>query len=240
MRLIAPLNVNQELTCHALYCAVGFGPISALALSIFGVWTLPVGTACLTLPLILLGLFLVDKSPEASRTAARGFCCGVIAVFLYDLTRWALSARLGLVDFIPNIGGWLFSSDQPQWIAGYMWRYIGNGGGMGIGFAALVAMLRSLPVSRLDRIDRRVLGVLFGIGIWICLLITLLVSAHGQEMMFPLTAQYFWVTLIGHVVYGAVLGLLIEKRDTQTGRLEPLLGSSEGQSIHALTGCDPR
>ena len=212
MLSIASHDPDRTLRYHALYFAVGFAPISALALCIFGLWTLPVGTVCFTLPVILIGVLLADRNPEAARNAAKGFCCGVIAVLIYDLSRWTLSAHLGLVDFIPNIGGWLLSTDEPQWMAGYLWRYIGNGGGMGVGFASLMAIWKSLPISGTCRLDRRALGVLYGIGIWLCLLITLIVSPRGEAMMFPLTAQYFWVTLIGHVVYGAVLGLTIETR----------------------------
>ena len=97
---IASNESDRTLRYHALYFAVGFAPISALALCIFGLWTLPLGTVCFTLPLILIGVLIADRNPEAARNAAKGFCCGVIAVLIYDLARWTLSAHLGLVDFI--------------------------------------------------------------------------------------------------------------------------------------------
>lgn len=204
---------HDDLRCLLLFFAIGFGPISALALTIFGLWTLPVGAMCVTMPLAMLGVFLHHHNPAVGRVAWQGFLAGLVAVLIYDCSRWTLSAWLGLHDFIPSIGGWLLSSSEPNWVAGYLWRYLGNGGGMGIGYAVLMQILshgrHRLPAAVFEY---RLTGIAYGVGIWGCLMITLIASPHGQTMMFPLTVEYFWVTLIGHVVYGVVLGLIFHAK----------------------------
>lgn len=212
MDIIRLIHRDQMLRSLVILFVAGFAPIGALSLTIFGLWSLPVGAVCLTVPLAIVALCVARLNPNAGRLAGEGFVAGLVAVLIYDCSRWSLSAYLGLHDFIPNIGGWLLGTGEPNWIAGYAWRYLGNGAGMGVGFVALVTIVTATRNIATRDLDHRALGALYGIGVWVCLLITLLLSPRGQEMMFPLTVPYYWVTLIGHVVYGGVLGSIIHAR----------------------------
>lgn len=213
------------------YFAAGMAPISALALSIFGLWSLPVGTVLLVFPALVGSVAVGLLYPAAGRLASQGFGLGVIAVTVYDCTRlpFVLAGLWG--DFIPKIGGWLLSQPEPNWALGYLWRYLGNGGGMGLAFTvAYIGWLHLRPAPRFSRLQRSLqarqhqrgvarpttpsrltlLAALgFGLTIWACLLLTLWFAPQGEAMLFKLTPLSFVLSLVGHVVYGAVLGGLI-------------------------------
>lgn len=204
------------------YFAAGMAPIGALSLSIFGLWTLPTGALVLVLPAIVSSLLIGLLYPAFGHLALKGFCFGVIAVTLYDCTRIPFIVTGIWGDFIPKIGGWLLSRAEPHWVLGYLWRYIGNGGGMGMAFTVPYA----LWLAHTDRKGRghkashrnpksasqphtMAIAIGYGVAIWICLLMTLLWSTHGQEMLFQLTPLSFVLSLVGHIVFGAVLGILM-------------------------------
>ncbi len=54
-------------------------------------------------------------------------------------------------------------------------------------------------------------GIAFGIAIWLCLLGTLLIAPHGQEMLFKLTPTTLSLSLLGHLIYGAAIGLFLPR-----------------------------
>jgi hypothetical protein len=227
MQLSTTLPTNLAITRRMpwalglFYFAAGMAPIGALSLSIFGVWTLPTGTLVLVMPAIVSSLLIGMLYPVYGRLALKGFCFGVIAVTLYDCTRVPFIVTGIWGDFIPKIGGWLLSRPEPHWALGYLWRYIGNGGGMGIAFTVpytlWLAHDQQLHSSNGQRLHLKVtnprrtitIATSYGVGIWCCLLITLLLSTHGQEMLFRLTPLSFVLSLMGHLVFGAVLGILI-------------------------------
>ena len=127
---------------------------------------------------------------------------GLVAVFLYDCMRvpFILSGIWG--DFIPKINMLLFNTSQPNWVVGYIWRYVGDGGFMGMALTVAYCTLK-------PRVDSRIAGVGFGIAIWVCLLGTLILAPHGQEMLFKLTLTTLSLSLLGHFIYGIVLGMLL-------------------------------
>jgi hypothetical protein len=45
---------------------------------------------------------------------------------------------------------------------------------------------------------------------------TLLLAPEGQELMFRLTPVSFGLSLLGHVVYGATIGVLLTRHLTRT------------------------
>jgi hypothetical protein len=57
---------------------------------------------------------------------------GLIAVFLYDCMRVPFIITGIWGDFIPKINMWLFNTSQPNWVVGYIWRYVGDGRFMGM------------------------------------------------------------------------------------------------------------
>lgn len=51
-------------------------------------------------------------------------------------------------DFIPKIGMWLLNTHQPDWLIGYLWRYIGDGGFMALAFVVALANLFAWKMAR--------------------------------------------------------------------------------------------
>jgi hypothetical protein len=204
------------------YAAIGFTPIGALALTIGGLWSLTVGSLVLIVPGVVAAIVLGLRFPRYGRLAAEGLAAGLVAVLVYDAVRWTF-VGLGLWgDFIPTIGGWLNGTGQPDWILGYGFRWLGDGGGMGVTF--MVAARTFVP--RLARRAPIVLGIAYGLAIWTCLLITLVVSPEGQMMLFPITALTLLLSWIGHMVYGAVLGAALSRAGMRTSRRLPALAAS--------------
>jgi hypothetical protein len=184
------------------YFMTGFSPITALALAIIGVLPLSVSTLLIVLPATLLGIGLALRFPSYGKLAMKGLLIGLIAVFLYDCMRvpFILTGIWG--DFIPKINMWLFNTSQPNWVVGYIWRYVGDGGFMGMAFTVGYCTLK-------PRMDSRIAGVGFGLAIWMCLLGTLILAPHGQEMLFKLTLTTLSLSLLGHLIYGIALGMLV-------------------------------
>ena len=76
---------------------------------------------------------------------------------------------------------------------------------MGMAFTVAYGLLK-------PRAGCRVAAVAYGIGIWCCLLLTLLLAPHSQQLLFKLTPTTLALSLLGHVVYGTVIGLLLSRR----------------------------
>ncbi len=184
------------------YFAIGFSPITALAIAISGVLPLSVSTLLIVLPATLLGIGLALWFPVYGKLALKGLLIGLIAVFLYDCMRvpFILAGIWG--DFIPKINMLLFNTSQPNWVVGYIWRYVGDGGYMGMAFTVAYCILK-------PRVDSRIAGVGFGLAIWVCLLGTLVLAPHGQEMLFKLSLTTLSLSLLGHLIYGISLGMLL-------------------------------
>jgi hypothetical protein len=197
------------------YSAVGFAPIGALALTIAGLWSLSVGSLILILPAVVFAIILGVLSPRQGWYALEGLVAGLIGVLVYDLVRWTFVGLGWWGDFIPNIGGWLNGTGRPDWLLGYAFRWLGDGGGMGIAFMVAARSLVSRPARR----AAVALGIAYGLAIWTCLLITLIVSPEGQTLLFPLTAVTLLLSWVGHVVYGAVLGAVLVLAGTRVKRM---------------------
>ena len=134
---------------------------------------------------------------------------------VYDLVRWTFVGLGWWGDFIPNIGGWLTGTGQPNWLLGYGFRWLGDGGGMGLTF--MVAARSFVP--RLTRPAAFGVGIAYGLSIWLCLVVTLIISPEGQAMLFPLTGVTLLLSWIGHVVYGMVLGAFLARSGMRTNRM---------------------
>ena len=190
--------------CPLCLMGCGMAPIAALCLTIFGLWSLRVATLAVVFPAVLIVAVIVARSAAAGRIALIGFSVGLVAVLAYDVFRLWFVCQGWWGDFIPNIGGWLLGSDHPNALLGYVWRWAGNGGGMGmtcvVGYALAFRGRRTFLKSMAFCTG-------FGIVIWGCLILTLLASARGQAMLFKITPLTLALSLIGHLVYGACIGL---------------------------------
>ena len=61
------------------------------------------------------------------------------------------------------------------------------------------------------RVNRYIAAIGFGIAVWACLLATLALAPHGQEQLFRLTLTTLSLSLLGHIIYGFVLGALVSR-----------------------------
>lgn len=172
----------------------------------------------LVLPCLSALAELLWLKPTTRSIALSGFVFGLVAVTIYDLFRLPFIVVGLWPDFIPKIGMWLINDGRPHPIVGYLYRYIGDGGGLGMGFVALYPLLKRLFANSV------LAGLVYGVGIWSGLIATLLIAPHGQEEMFRITPLSLTLSLAGHLVYGGVLGLLIgSARARAAFRVDPVL-----------------
>ncbi|MER7751676.1 DUF6789 family protein [Kitasatospora sp. NPDC097643] len=220
------------------YCLFGIGalPVLAIPLSLFGVIGLHTAADVLVFPLWGLALPLLCLRTPVSRAAAAGLIGGLIAVTAYDMLRLPFILYGGWPDFIPRLGGWITGSGHRNALVGYLWRYIGDGGGIGMAFA-----LFCLTLGLRRRLT--LLGLGYGVFVWSGLIGTLLFAPHGQPLLFHLTPATLAVSLAGHLVYGSVLGWTLERLDRKYGvldgppirlrpRLRPRLRRPDGPERH--------
>lgn len=198
------LVIKKEFILRVFYFSLGFSPITFLALSIFEFVPLYFSLRFIILPALVVGILIGLFNRNVGRLALFGFISGLIAVFIYDLSRIPFVLLDLWPDFIPNIGGWVMNQEEPDWVRGYLWRYIGNGGGLGVAFFMGFHFIEPW-------VPRRQAGMLFGIAVFIGLLGTLLLAPRAQEKLFVTTYVAFFGGLLGHLVYGYVLGWIADK-----------------------------
>src|SRR6478736_623583 len=162
-----PNRISKDLLIRFAIFVIGFAPITSLSLSTFNLIPLHISGPCVVLPAILGAFILATVFPRYRQTMVRGFVAGLAAVFLYDCTsRFPFIAAGVWPDFIPKIGGYLLHRENVNWSIGYLWRYLGNGGGMGLAFFAIYPLIsmRVKPVKA---------GLIYGLTVFCCLLATI-------------------------------------------------------------------
>jgi hypothetical protein len=187
-------------------------PILAISADVFGLIPQHTTALLILLPLIAVLAVVAAFSPHRiDMVLGQGLIAGMVACLVYDAFRLFCVHALGMMgDFIPVMGKWVTGAatdSAASAVVGYMWRYLGDGGGLGVAFFAL-----ALAVGFGRRSARPLTVVVACIGyavfVWSGLMATVALSAHGEERMFHLTAATIWVTLVGHLIFGLVLGLL--------------------------------
>ena len=189
-----------------MLAAVGFTPIATLAASLIELVPLHVGAPISITAAVGVGLWLTVTDRRLRRPVLRGLDGGVMAVLLYDCTRLPFVILGDWPDFIPRIGVWLLNDPTAPWSIGYLWRYVGNGAGMGLAFAMLYSIGPRRPAPGPA-------GILFGVAVWTGLMTTLAIAPDGQAKMFRITPATVALSLIGHLVYGTMLGLYHRRRE---------------------------
>ena len=195
-----------------LLAALGFAPIGALCMALFGVMPLHHSARFVVLPAVALALVIAWRHPRWGRVALVGFVAGLLATAFYDVTRLALVWVGVWPDFIPPIGRLALDDPQAHPVWGYLWRFLGNGGGMAVTFALL-------PWRGVRA------GMAYGAFICLCLYATLLFAPGAQERLFPLNWATAAAAMIGHLDYGFALGWLLkrwEKPEVATERRVPV------------------
>ncbi len=233
----APVS-RAGLTRVGLHLLLAALPLLAISAHVFGLITMNWSAALLVVPLAtaIVALSIFAPHPE-ERVILHGFLWGTLACALYDVFRLDTVYMLGWwADFIPTMGTWIVgdgaSKTAGAWV-GYLWRYLGDGGGIGVTFfvgAAFLGLHRRPP--------RQVVGaaVAFAVfPVWAGLIATVWLAPRGQSMMFPLTPVTITLSLIGHLIFGLIMGLgFVKTRSAQ--RFWPWAPVRRGDIAAALAG----
>ena len=215
MRSGTAVPLLHEGVAAALIFGIGFSPISALALSLMGILTLPFASLLLVVPALAIAMGLSCYRIRYGRLMRHGFTMGILAVACYDGVRIPFVMVGWMGDFIPRIGGMLVGDGNHHAVLGYLWRYLGNGGGMGMAFVCAFSLLKPLLADHHQaRITPRVTKLIalgFGCVVWACLIVTLKISPHGEEKMFVITPTSLLLSWFGHLVFGYTLGCLVNR-----------------------------
>ncbi|MGI5347317.1 hypothetical protein ACQEU8_03890 [Streptomyces sp. CA-250714] len=199
--------------------AAGALPVLAIPLYVLGV--LPMNLAALlVIPLMVAKAVLIKRGSPEGRWAGRGMVAGLVAVTAYDGLRLPMAYLTDAwPDFIPRLGGWILATDSGNVPVGYLWRYIGDGGGIAVAFFVFCGALMNYWPSLIRR-RPVILAVGYGVFIWLGLIATVLLLPRGEEMLFAPTASIVVLSLLGHLIYGAVLGLFLSRflRHTDTAQ----------------------
>ncbi|MDD7917167.1 hypothetical protein [Actinomycetospora callitridis] len=201
-----------RLGLHLLVAAL---PLLAISAHVFGIAPMNVTAGLLVVPLTLVTLLLGVFSPSGEeRLLLSGAMWGVLATLVYDAVRLDTVYLLGWWgDFIPRVGTWILGSGSAAGpgspvvgaVVGYLWRYVGDGGGIGVAFFVLVAATGLRRWGARATVAASVTFAVF--PVWTGLVATVALAPRGQQQMFPLTPATVLLSLVGHLVFGLVLGL---------------------------------
>ncbi|TCK20427.1 hypothetical protein EV378_4386 [Pseudonocardia endophytica] len=185
-------------------------PLLAISAQVFGVMEMRTALAWLIVPAVIVVACLAMFAPHpVDRVLTAGLVWGVVGCVLYDLFRLDTVYVLGWWgDFIPSMGSWVSGGTPGAWdgaLVGYLWRYIGDGGGIGITFFVVAA---AVGLDRYRRRDVVLAAVAFAVfPVWAGLIGTVALAPRGQQMLFPLTPVTITLSLVGHLIFGIVMGL---------------------------------
>jgi hypothetical protein len=192
----------------ALFVTWASMPLLAIVADVFGL--VPMRTsAIIVVPLSVMLLVLMKMAPHPSDAIIRhGFIVGMVACVAYDVFRLN-AVHLGhlMGDFIPKLGLFIMSdSGAVGATVGYLWRYLGDAAGAAVGFYVVAFMV---GLHRWSRPGRVVLAATaFAVSpVWTGLISLVALAPRGEELMFELTPATVVITLIGHIIFGFVLGL---------------------------------
>jgi hypothetical protein len=183
-------------------------PILAISVDVFGLVPQHISAVAVVVALAVALTIMTIWPHRTDVILGRALVAGMVACAVYDAFRLFAVHILGWMgDFIPVMGSWITGDGDTAGSAmvGYMWRYIGDGGGLGVAFYVV-----ALAIG-LDRYGARAI-VASAVGyavfpVWAGLMATVALAPRGEELMFHLTPATVGITLVGHLVFGFVLGL---------------------------------
>jgi hypothetical protein len=192
----------------AVLMAAGASSVSSIPLFVLGWVRLEDAALFGVLPLtVIAAALIVRKSPQAI-WAARGFVAGLAAVAAYDAVRLPLVWTGVWPDFIPRLGGWISGEGGKNALVGYAYRWIGDGGGIALAYFVFIGLVLSIRPT-LVTARPLLLSVGYGVFIWAGLMATVTLPARGEQLLFQVTPASIALSLLGHLVYGSVLGLFL-------------------------------
>jgi hypothetical protein len=193
--LIQRLKAVPSLYPRLAFLVVGYAAITSLAAAYAEAIPLPITASLIVIPAAGVIFSMGMRHPHWGRRALVGWIAGIIATIVYDGLRLAL-VKVGVWgDPIPGIGRLVLADPHANFAWGYLWRFLGNGGGMGIAYTML-------PWRGVRT------GIAYGTLICTGLVALLFFFPVAQVHFFPLTPVTTAGAYAGHWVYGAVLGTI--------------------------------
>ncbi len=199
----------HQVMAATIIFGIGFAPIMALALALMEMMPLPNASIILVMPAIAITIGLSCCHPGYGKLMLHGYWMGIVAVTCYDCVRIPFIMAGWMDDFIPQIGIMLAGKSEHHAFVGYFWRYLGNGGGMGMAFVCAFCLLKH-RIIMLRSLGEMKSGLFFGFFVWSCLIATIKISPQGEDIMFVLAPVGLSLSLIGHLVFGGTLGYLVK------------------------------
>jgi hypothetical protein len=227
---VAP-PTKWEVARVTLVLVLASTPILGISVDVFGLVSQST-TSVAVIALTAVFATIVAFAPHRmDMIVGRGLVAGMVACIVYDAARLFAVHVLGLMsDFIPVMGSFLTGEPDTRGSAavGYVWRYIGDGGGLGVAFFVVAF---ALGIDRWSNVQAVLAAVGFAVfPTWAGLMATVALAPRGEEMMFALTPASIAITLVGHLIFGLILGLAFLKaprgRDRSEWPWPPLLESA--------------
>ena len=185
-------------------------PVLSVALYVFGLLPMSDAALFLVIPLTIVSAALIARRSPEGIWDGRGFIAGLFSVAAYDVMRIPVGMTPIWPDFIPRMGGWIVGSDHENILVGYLWRYIGDGGGIGMAYFVFCGALLTVRPSLVVR-HPILLSIGYGVFVWSGLMFTVGVAPRGPELLFALNPATISLSLLGHLIYGSVLGLYLRR-----------------------------
>ena len=207
-KLLAAIRMllsNPSVLPRVFYLAFGFAAITSLGAALAGLLPLPYLFHFAVIPAYAIMALIGLRYPAWGKRALLGLLAGMIATGVYDILRIGLMFAGLWGDPIPSIGRLATGDPNIAWYWGYVWRFVGNGGGMGVAFAML-------PWRGVK------LGIAYGTAVCLGLVAILYFFPIAQLHFFALTPPTAAGGMAGHWVYGAVLGWLTSRWLPPVGR----------------------
>jgi hypothetical protein len=200
----------------SLYLILAGTPLLAISGEVFGLISLRAVSIMFLFPLLgILAVLVISRPAGIDRIALAGFAWGVVACAGYDLFRLPDAYAFHLWgDFFGRIGGWATGTSS-NYLAGYLWRYLGDGAGIGV-----VVFLQAAVIGVSSWPRRHVIGLAVAFAVcpvWAGLLVTDGLAPAGRAL-FPLTATTLALSLAGHLIFGAILGYGLWASQARTGQ----------------------
>jgi len=211
-KLEAKPPTKWELARIALVLLLASMPILAIPADVSGLIPQSTSSVVVIVLLAVLGTLIVFAPHRIDMIVGRGLIAGMVATIVYDGARLFAVHVLGLMgDFIPVMGSFVTGEPDTTGSAavGYVWRYIGDGGGLGVAFFVVAF---ALGIDRWRNVYAVLASVAFAVfPTWAGLMATVALLPRGEEMMFDLNLATFIITLVGHLIFGLFLGLAFLK-----------------------------
>lgn len=227
---VAPPS-RWEIARMGLVLVLAAMPILGISVDVSGLVSQSATSLAVIVLGAVLGTLVVFAPHRTDMIVGRGLIAGMVACIVYDGARLFAVHVLGLMgDFIPVMGSFVTGEPDTAGSAavGYIWRYIGDAGGLGVAFFVVAF---ALGIDRWKNVYAVLASVVFAVfPTWAGLMATVALLPRGEEMMFELNFATVMITLVGHVIFGFVLGLAFLKVPRGKERSEwpwpPLLESA--------------